>query len=292
MYSSTIEDVAKKVHLANINTLLIFTSQDSLNTGRYNFTNVGVDMDIYNLPFTYDLDSSNDTIDYFIVGNIGYSRVFISKNIIIPPDTRLNHENHTRTYIGGIGGGIRYKASSELNFSGGIEFIYSKSGTSVSQPDDSIGDAIKDFFNQEYNDNISYKLFATAQYRPIYKNFKPYAKLDYKLYQTKSSFSFDELTTFHTDSTVVSLALGAETDKLLSYDENYLTLEGYVNASYLHGKAKEVVEFDLYTSVGAVAYLYTLNHIAWIERFFFEINTVRADGLNGYNIGVGFSINY
>ena len=249
-------------------------------------------MEVYSLPFSYHLESADEKINYFLVGNVGYSRVYISKNIDIPPNSRLNYDNHLRTYTGGLGGGIRYKATPELNFLAGIELIYSRSGASVKKPDDGVGDAIEDFFNKSYNDNLSYNFFTSAQYRPKFSKLKPYIELDYELYQTKSSFTFDELSTFHSESSVVRLALGAESNKLLSYNQNYLTLEGYLNANYLSGAVKESIKLDSYLSVGAVAYWYTPNYISWIERFFTEVSSIQADGLEGYNIGVGFTVEY
>ena len=292
LYADSIKDVAQKAHLANINTLLIFTSQEGLNSGLYHFTNVGVDMEVYSLPFSYQLNSNKSSYNYFIVGNVGYSRVFISKDVEIPPNSHLNYHNHIRTYTGGLGGGIRYKVTKELHLSVGVELIYSLSGASVSKPDDDIGDAIEDFFNKQYNDNISYKLFTLAEYRPKLTNFKPYATISYKLYETKSSFSFDELTTFSTESSVTRLTFGAQTYELLRYHKNYLTLEGYINANYLSGIVKKTVKFSSYTSVGAVAYWYTPDTLSWLERFFLEVSTTKADGLDGYNIGVGFSVDF
>ena len=291
LYAQTIEDVAKKAHLANINTLLIFTSQEGLNSGLYHFTNVGVDMEVYHLPFSFNLASDNSQLEYFIVGNVGYSRVFISKDIVIPPSSRLNYKNHLQTYTAGLGGGARYKMSNTLNFSLGGELIYSRSGASISQPDDNIGDAISDFFNKEYNDNFSYKFFAESEYKPKVEGFKPYAKASYKLYETKSSFSFEEFGSFSTQSSIFTLTFGAESERLFTYNRSYLTLEAYLNGNYLFGEVKDVVEFDSYASIGSVAYWYN-DSISWIERYFFELNTIRADGLEGYNIGLGFSIDY
>ena len=82
--AETVDEVAKKAHLASINTLLIFTSQDSLNSGLYHFTKVGVDMHVYHLPFSYTLNPNDDSIEYFLVGNVGYSTVHLSKDINIP----------------------------------------------------------------------------------------------------------------------------------------------------------------------------------------------------------------
>ncbi len=292
IYAQTVSEIAKKAHIANINTLLIFTSQESLNSGQYSLTNIGIDMEVYNLPFKYHFNDVDSRVDYFLVGNVGYSRAYISQDIVIPPNARLNYDNHLRTYTGGLGGGVRYKVTPEIWCMGGVEFIYSRSGASVKKPDNDIGDAIEDFFNQDYNNNISYKAFALMEYRPNIEAFKPYIKLGYKLYETKSTFSFDELTSFNTQSNVSSLTFGSESNKLLKISSYDLTLEGYVNGCYLDGEVANVVEFDSYGSIGGVVYLYTQNTQSWIERFFLEVNTIRADGLEGYNIGVGFTIDY
>ncbi len=292
IYSDTIKDVAQKAHLANINTLLIFTSQETLSSGLYHFTNIGADMEIYALPFSYQIDSNESLLNYFVVGNVGYSRVYISQDIEIPPDAHLNYHNHIRTYTSGLGVGVRYMVSDELHLSTGLEFIYSRSGASITKPDDDIGDAIEDFFNQEYNDNLSYKFFILAEYRAIFSYLKPYATLEYKLYETKSNFSFDELTTFKTESSITTLSFGAETQELFRYDRDYLTLEGYLKANYLSGVVKKTVEFDSYATIGVTAYWYMVDKLSWIERLFLEVSSVRSRGLDGYNIGIGFSIDY
>ena len=291
VHAETIEEIAEKAHLANINTLLIFTSQDGLSSGRYNFTNVGVDMEVYKLPFTYQFESEKP-LNYFMIGNVGYSRTFISQEIEIPPSSRLNYDNHIRTYTAGLGGGVRYKATEDIHFSGGVQLIYSRSGASVKKPDDQIGDAIEDFFNQDYNDNISYELLAIAEYKPVINDFKPYAAASYKLYETKSTFEFDEFLSFDTESSVTRLAVGFETPGLLHYHSNYLTLEAYVNGNYLTGAVVKSVKFNSYSAVGAVVYWYTPGAPRWAGRFFLEASTVQSDGLDGYNIGVGFTADF
>ena len=289
--ANSVGDVAKNAHLANINALLIFTSQDGLNTGLYHFREVGVDMEVYNLPFKFHFDSQSN-VNYFMVGNVGYSRVYVSKDIIIPPSSRLNYNNHLRTYTAGLGGGMRYKFTQELNVLGGLELIYSRSGASVKQPDDDLGNAIEDFFNKNYNDNISYKIFAQVEYKPKFKHLNPYIKFDYKFFDTKSDFTFDELGTFQSQSDVSSLSIGAESNELFRYDNSYLTLEAYLNANYLNGAVVESVKFNKYAKVGGVAYWYIENTPSFIKRYFIEVSSINADSLDGYNLGIGFSLNY
>ena len=291
MSAKTAAEIAKEAHTASINTLLIFTSQEGLNSGLYHFSNVGVDMEVYHLPFTYQLNSDTN-LNYFVVGNVGYSRVFISKKIAIPPSSRLDYDNHLRTYTSGLGGGARYKFTSEISTMGGVELIYSKSGASVKKPDDSIGDAVEDFFNKNYNDNLSYEVFANIEYKPTINEYKPYAILTYKLYQTKSTFTFDSLSSFNTESSIATLALGFETPKIIEFDSNSITLEAYLNANYLSGRVKDVVKFDTYSSLGGVVYYNTPEKPWWASRFFLEASTVSSSGLEGYNVGVGFTLDF
>jgi len=289
-FNST-DDVAKQAHLANINALLIFTSQDGLNTGLFHFTKVSVDMQIYNLPFRYHFESTSD-LNYFLVGNVGYSRVFASQDFVLPPNSPISTDTHLQTYTGGVGMGLRYKLRDDLNILGGLELIYSRSGVNVKQSDEGIAAPIEDFFNNNYNDNLSYKLLFEADYRPKVKYMQPYAKLGYKFYDTKSDFSVTKLTTFFSQSSVISASLGLQTDALYRYNDAYLSLEGYMNANYLQGDVVKSIQFDNYYKIGGVGYWYLEDKESWIERFFLEVSTISADGLEGYNFGIGFTLNY
>jgi len=133
---------------------------------------------------------------------------------------------------------------------------------------------------------------AQLEYRKKYKGFEPYALLSYKLYETKAYFSFDNLASFSTQASVLTLGLGVETPKLYTCDQMYLTLEGYLYTHYFEGDIVDVVQFDRYHSFGAVAYWYTPKKIKGIERFFLEVSNVNSSGLEGYNIGVGFTIGF
>lgn len=285
------ERIAKEAHIASINTLLIFASQEGLNSGLYDFTNVGVYMEVYHLPFIYHI-KSNTNLNYFMVGNVGYSRVFISQDIEISPTARLNHENHLRTYIVGLGGGARYKFTSYLSVMAGLELIYSRSGASVKSPNDGVGDAIEDFFNKNYNDNLSSELFVNIEYRPTINEYKPYAVLTYKVFETQSSFTFDDPASINSESSVTTLDLGIETPKIFEFDANSITLEAYFNANYLSGTVKDVVQFSTYSSLGGVVYYNTPLQPWWASRFFLEVNTVRSSGLEGYNLGVGLTLDF
>jgi len=283
-----------KVNAATVNTLLIFTSQEGLNSGLYHFTNtaVDVDMQIYHLPFTYNF-KNNSNINYFLVGNVGYSRTYLAGNVEENSGLGvLNYLNQIQTYTAGVGGGVRYALHDDFKISAGVELIYSRSGASVKKPDGELGDAIEDFFNSNYTNNISYKFFALGEYRTVFHEFKPYATLSYKLYETKSDFSFDEILSFTSESSIATLSLGVETPKLFEYDQNNFTGEFYVNANYLGGIVSDVVKVKKYHSFGGVAYFNTPAEPWWASRFFLELNKVKGEGLDGYNVGVGFTLDF
>ncbi len=288
-------EIVGKINTATINALMIFTSQEGLNSGKYTFSNTPVDlkMEIYHLPFLYNFHSSTN-LNYFIVGNVGYNRVSLDGDLKSIPGNEegLNSFNNIKVYTSGIGGGLRYQLYHKLYFSIGAEFIYSRMGISI-KSDKPLGGAIEDFFNKNYSDNITYKFFGLVEYRPIFHKYKPYITLGHKVYETKSSFSLEDLSSFHSASSVTSLAIGVETPPLYSYaQDNYLTVETYFNGHALNGVVKNVVKIDKYASIGGVLYWNTLKDPWWTSRFFLEAALISSDGLKGYNLGGGFRLDF
>jgi len=284
----------EKVNAATLNTLLIFTSQEGLSSGLYHFTNTAVDVDmkVYHLPFTYHF-KSDENINYFMVGNVGYSQTYLAGAIQeLPAGSLLNYDSSIQTFTAGIGGGARYKITKEFCISGGIEFIYSRVGLSVVLPENDLGDKIEDFFNNNYSSNLTYKFFALAEYRPKIHEFKPYITLAYKLFETKSTVTFDELVKFDSQSNITTLNIGVESPKIYENGSDNITLESYINTNYLGGTVKDVVNFSWYQSFGVVSYYNTPLKPNWASRFFLELNTIRSGGLEGYNIGVGFTLDF
>ena len=288
-------ETIEKINSATINALMIFTSQDGLNSGEYTFTNTPIDinMKIYHLPFLYNFHSKTN-LNYFIIGNVGYNQVSLSGDQKAIPGNQagLNSFNNINAYTVGLGGGVRYQLLNKLYFSVGTEFIYSRMGISV-KSEQPIEDAIKDFFNKNYSRNITYKLFASAEYRPTFHRFKPYVTLGHRLYETKSSFSLKDLSSFHSVSSVSYITIGAETPPLYSYTKNsFLTAETYFHGHVLDGIVKDVSKVGRYGSFGGILYWNTPNDPWWTSRFFLEAAIVVADGLHGYNIGAGFTLDF
>ncbi len=294
LLAQTPQETAQKVYLSNINALLIFTSESGLSSGHYRFTNSEFKMQTYTLPFTRHFETFDDTMNWFINGGFGYSITRLDTQTVqrtASGDIELTHDNKLQTYTAGIGGGLRYRSDLGIDFMGSLGVIYSRVGTSV-KPKDDIGGAIEDFFDDEYNNNISYKIMLSAEYEKKIRQYRLYTKAAFKSYETKADFTLDVLSGFKTQSDVTSVSLGAETPALLRYEQNYLSLESYIRANYLHGDIMDVVGLSRYLNVGAVAYWNTPESPSWARRFYTEVSTVRAEGLEGYNFGIGFSIDY
>ena len=294
LHAQTPAETAEKVYLANINTLLIFTSESGLSSGKYKFTKPGVEMQTYTLPYRYHFAPFDDKMNFFVGGGVGYS---ITRLDTTTEDQRsdgpidLTHDNKLQTYTAGISIGLRYKSDIGIDYLGSVGAIYSRVGTSV-KPDDEIGDIIEDLFDDEYNDNITYKFLLAAEYKKEIEGFKPYIRADLKWYETKADFTLDVLSGFRTQSSVASIVIGAETPSVFMYDENSFSFEGYIKANYLEGDITDVVKFKRYMNIGVVSYFNTPENPSWAERFYVELSTVRAEGLEGYNIGIGFSFDY
>lgn len=293
-FAQTPAETAEKIYLANINTLMIFTAESGLSSGAYRFTKSNYKMKVYSLPFSYSFEPFNAKANWFLDGGVGYSITRLDTRTVTQQsgtDITLTHDNKLQTYTAGLGGGIRYKTDMNIDLLASLGIIYSRVGTSV-KPQDDVGGAIEDFFDSQYNDNLTYKLLLSAQYIKEIESFKLHTKATFKSYETKASFTWDALSGFTTQSDVTSLFFGIETPALLQYDKNYLTLEGYSRVNYLHGDITDVVQFNRYINMGAIAYWYTPQSPSWAKRFYTEASTVRAKGLEGYNVGIGFSLDY
>jgi len=291
----TLEEAAQKAYLANINALMIFTSQNGLNSGIYEFTRANATMTILHLPLRYQFDPFRPGWNIFLIGGVGYSQTVMTADVNVTPtatgDITLTTTNELRTFTGGLGAGVRYLSDLDIELLAGLELIYSRVG--VRNRDNSqVGEIVEDFFSGKYNDNLSYKFFASAEYHREYHGFKPYATLSYELYETKSEISIDELRRFTTQSSVTAFTLGSETPPLLYHDASYLTLEGYLRGSYMGGDITKVIGFDGFGTLGGVAYWNVPESLKYIRRFYLELSTIQADGLRGYNIGLGFSLDY
>jgi hypothetical protein len=291
--AENIGDAAKKAYLANINAIMIFTSHDGLNSGLYRFTKADAEMYILHLPLIYHFEPFEEQWNIFFLSGVGYSETTVTSQVQSPlhqDGAELTMEDMLRTYTGGAGLGVRYKTGFDLDVLFGVEVIYSRVKITLRDTNDEIGDFIGSFLDG--NDNFSYKYMFQLFYQREFKGFRPYAKLDFAWYKTNTDFNILDLASFSTQSSVTSINIGAESPKLYTYDGMYMTMEGYINGNYLGGDITSVAKLKSYGELGAVAYWYTQSRPFGIRRYFFELNKINGEGLDGYNIGIGFSVDF
>lgn len=279
----------KEVSKANINSILIFSSQDGLNSGIYHFKDIGISLHTYHLPLRYQYPS--DTAwNYFISGDLSFSRAYVSEHTLDPVTKEIAIDSSIDTYIGGLGFGSRYTYLKGLSSSFGFEVLYSRVGVKIGKA--GVDETILNFFDNNYNENISYKFETSLDYEDLISEYKVYANLVYRLYETKTSFSFDELSDFRSESSVISFSSGFETPKFYNFGTNYLTLEGRVYEHFLFGTVANASKVNRYTSLSSALYLYVPKSLEYIERFFIEVSSAQSEALEGYNIGLGFSTDF
>lgn len=293
------EQLAQDAYLATVNAAIVFTSQDGLSSGVYRFTKIDTVMRMYNLPLSYHFDPLSESTNLFMVLDMGYSDTR-NDRAVDDNGTFLHHENRLQTYVGGIGGGLRYRATEHSDLLIGGEVLYSRVGVTARVGDSLGGSDVVNFFSDDFNDNFSYKLFGEYDYHRKYRGYDIYTKLNYKLYKTLSTLDFtdivdsivDDIVSLDSQTTVASLVMGFETEPLYSYHEMSLTLEPYVKGNYIWGDLAKVAQIDSYVTVGTSVYWNTPEKSAYIYRYFIEPSISRGNGLEGLNLSLGFSLDF
>lgn len=294
------EQLAQDAYLATVNAAIVFTSQDGLSSGVYRFTKIDTQMRMYNLPLSYHFDPLTENINLFMVLDMGYSDTRNDRAVEDVNGTFLHHENRLQTYVGGIGGGIRYRATEQSDLLLGGEILYSRVGATARVGDSLGGSDVINFFSDDFNENFSYKLFGEYDYHREYRGYDIYTKLNYKLYKTLSTLDFtdivesivDDVVSLNSQTTVASLIMGFETDSFYNYHEMSLTLEPYIKGNYIWGDLAKVAHIDSYVTIGSSLYWNTPEKSAYIYRYYIEPSISRGNGLEGLNLSVGFSLDF
>lgn len=290
-------DLAEELYLANINAAIVFTSQDGLSSGVYRFTKIDVEMRMYNLPLCYQFDPFSETMNLFLITDLAYSNTRNDSDVQdVPNDGILNLDNRLQTYVGGIGGGVRYKMSSHSDLSLGAELLYSRVGVSVRAKDGLNESDVINFFQEDFSENFSYKLLLQYDYYRLYRGNEVYFKANYKFYKTFAEFGLeslvDSVVSLDTQTQVASLSVGTETDTLYSYKGMSLIMEPYLKANFIAGDLAKVTEVKSYATFGTAFYWNTPKKSAYIYRYFIEPSVSRGEGLEGLNLSLGFSLDF
>ncbi len=296
---STLDGLALEQYLAAANTVIVFTSQDGLSSGVYNFTKTGTQMRMYNLPLQYHFDPLTDNSNIFLTFDMGYSDTRNDRDIDVN-GTFLNINNQLQSYIGGVGLGIRHKLGTHSAILFGGEIIYSRLGVSTRTGDGLSEDDISGFFDKSARDNFSYKLFAEYVYRRTIHKHKIFLKSNYKLYHTLNEFKVPEVVegvvsdvlSLTSQTSVFSVICGYESNPLYQYEEMSFTLEPYFKGNYVWGDLADVAQISAYGTAGLGFYWNTPEKSAYIYRYFIEPSISKGDGLEGLNLSIGFSLDF
>ena len=288
-------------YLSLSNAVVVFTAQDGLSSGVYRFTNVDTEMTMYNLPFQYQFDPLTENSNLFMILDLGYSNTRSDRDVDLDTNSStpiLNISNQLQSYVVGLGIGIRYKATehSELQFGG--EFLYARLGL-FERKGGGLDDSVNNFFGQT-RETYSYKLLAEYIYHRKIREHKVYTRFNYKLYQSFSDIKIGEiidgivedLKSLRSQTSVASVTLSYETNPLYSYHDMSFTMEPYIKGNYIWGDMADIAQINGYATAGLSFYWNTPEKSANIYRYFIEPSISKGYGIEGLNLGVGFSLDF
>jgi len=298
---STLDGLPLEQYLAAANAVIVFTSQDGLSSGVYNFTNTDTQMRMYNLPLQFHFDPISEHSNLFVITDMGYSDTRNSSESLIDTNgTILTGTNQLQSYILGAGLGVRTYLTEHSAVLFGGEFIYSRLGVSERVGDGLGEDDVTGFFGDDIKHNYSYKLFAEYVYKREVHEHKVVLKTNYKLYKTLNEFTVKEVVdgvvtdvlSLQSQTSVASLMLSYETSPLARYHDMSFTLEPFVKGNYVWGDLADVAQISGYGTLGLSAYWNTPAKTAYIYRYFIEPSISKGDGLEGLNLSIGFSLDF
>ena len=294
-------EVLKQASLANVNALIILTTQDMLTSGRYTFDDDS-SLHIINFPLYYHFDPLFSDFNLFLNGSAGYSKM--ASDI----DYGVKDELIYQTAAFRFGGGIRYLSSFGLVFLVGFDFIYSRIRNTYHYNSAKSEEDLKELFDlafaNQYSNAYTYELFWQVGYRPVWAEWKPYIILTLNYFDTKQDLSLKELSAFHSTSGGSRLKIGFETPQYIKLFQTGLSAEFFVAGNVFKGDVEETLGFEGYSSSAAMLHLYIDNDFygevdevlynvpSLLSRVDLMVERVTGEGIQGYNIGLGAGFNF
>jgi len=238
----------------------------------------------YFLPFTYQFKSDSDFYNFYANGSIGFSK-YKEKNINVDPLDTLK----MTTYAIKVGGGVRLNILEDTDMMVGAAYIYAKvnSDIATSRPLDlsnSDDKAIDDILNSGRSHH-AYEFSASVGYHPTVNEYKPYIRAGVKHFSANVDSEYAAVS--DTTSVITKLKAGVLTPALTTIYGLPLKLEFYASEIFLSGDMKDVMETDDFFVVGTTAHLASPLEIEWINEVTLDVNMVRGDNFDGFNVGFG-----
>ena len=303
--SADSKDDLRTSSLANVNALIILTTQDMLTSGRYTFRDGG-ELHIVNFPMYYHFNPIFSDFNLFINGSAGYSK--LETEIDLGSSFQPMDEMEYETIALRLGGGMRYNSSFGIDFLIGFDFIYSriKNRYEYNSPESNmiLKPLLDAAFANQYSNAYTYELFWQAGYTPVWAEWKPYVILTLNYFDTKQDLSVKELSSFRSTSGGSRLKFGFETPQFIHFFDTGLSTEFFLAGNTFTGGVKETLGFEGYGSSAAILHLYidskfygpvdeALYHVpSIVNRIDLMVERVVGDGIQGYNIGFGAGFNF
>ena len=278
---------AENAYVKGVNTILFFTSEDIISSGKYEFENSNETLDTFFFPLTHHFESDSDFYNFYMNGSIGYSK-YKQENIISRGSL---DELKIKTYALKLGGGVRMNILEDTDMMIGGSYIYSKVNSDYKTPQLlNISDPVDRAINYAFNSNDdfnTYELFTSVGYHPTINEYKPYGTADIRYFDTKINDPYATIS--DVTSTISKLKVGVITPPVGSVVGLPLKLEFYVSEVFISGDMNEAMDTDNFFVAGTTFHLGTTTLNDWVSEVSFDVNIVRGDNLDGFNFGFGFS---
>ena len=310
LQADALTDDLRDSSLANVNALIILTTQDMLTSGKYTFSDGGT-IKIYNIPTYYHFNPFVNNFNFFVNGSLGYSVLNnkIDFQADIPdPRYRPADDIEYETIAVRLGGGVRYVSSIDIYALVGFDYIYSSIKNSYDYNSPGSQEDLRPIFEAAFANQKShaytYELFWKIGYAPSWAEWKPYVELQVNYFDTKSDLSTSELLSFRSTSGGSRLKVGFETPQFINVGKTGLSLEFYISGNAFIGDVKETLGFDGYGSSAALMHLYfhkgfygevddMLYHApSLLDRIDLMVESVEGNGISGYNIGLSAGFDF
>ncbi|HHD78400.1 MAG TPA: hypothetical protein ENK98_01975 [Epsilonproteobacteria bacterium] len=298
-YADFKSDVADR-YARGLHAILFFTSEDIISSGHYTFDALNGSLDSYFFPFSYSFKSDCDDYNYYLNGSIGFSN-YKEDDVKLNRGTTDSLTLHT--YALKIGGGTRFNTSSNTDIKLGAAYIYSRVDGSYksSQPlnlNDANDKAINAIFNSIQNHH-TFEVSTSFGYHPVINDFKPYARIGIRHFTTKVDESFASIKNIQ--SSISQLKVGLFTPPVTSLFGMPLRLEPYASSLFLSGDLDNALNLNRFYVLGTTfrfgSYPLTCwvedvaslkrDSLDWVKELTFDINLVKGDNFDGFNVGLG-----
>jgi hypothetical protein len=277
----------ENLYLKASNSLLFFTSEDIISSGRYQFENSNETLDTTFFPLIYQFDSDSDFYNYYINGSIGYSK-YKDKYLMLRGSF---DEIKIKTYALKIGGGVRMNILEDTDMMVGASYIYSKvhgdyNTAKFLNPSDPVDRALNYVFNSDNNYN-TFEVDTSLGYQPTINEYEPYIRADIRYFNTQVDDKYATIS--NVDAIISKLKVGFITPQVTDIYGLPLKLEFYASEVFIGGDMDDALGTDNFYVLGSTFHLGTSSMVDWVSDVSFDINIVRGDNLDGFNFGFGLS---